>query len=820
MGTLINDIKYGVRQLWKSPGFTAVAVLTLALGIGANTAIFSLMNAVKFRSLPVSHPEQLHNLKWVGDSTRGWVRNSYIKRLANDQWGSDAFSYENYCNMRDHVKHVSDVMAMGRVWGMVVRTEQRMVKAEGMLVSGNCFQGWGLKPQRGRLIEPVHDHQDTEAVTVISYDCWKNHFNQARDIVGQIVVLNGASFTVIGVLPQDFHGPYMGTDIGFYMTIATQPLVAPHHTKGYEVMVRLKPEISQEQALSELDVLYYRAVYAGVPAEKQGMLRLEMEDASHGRIRYRRSLARPLPILMGMVGIVLLLTCVNLAGLLLARGTARQRDLSICQALGAGRWRLMRQLLTETMLLALLGAVVGLLLATNVKVGLSRLLWSSQTTMNLSNNWMVFGFTLVLAVVTLLLFGLLPAFYTTHSKFNGLLKDRSSAGGSRMRLGRSLVVVQVALSLVLLTGAGLLMRTLANLNNIPISFNSENLLTFYLNPEVSGYEGESLDNIHQQVQSALLTLPGVESVTNSQGLTLRQGTTILSLFAFTMLPGKTEPQPFSCKYKNVGPAYLSSMGIPLLRGRDFTEGDNKNAKRVVILNEHLSQVLFGEQDPVGHPFPFDKDCQIVGVCSNFKNAHIKEGEDSLALFPYDQNVEQITRLGYNVRTRNAAQALIPQILKTIAAIDRNLLVEDIKTQNECIRDMTRSERLFALLSCGFASIAVVLACLGLYGILAYQVTRRTREIGVRMALGASSCQILRPILRSGLLMALIGVALGLPAIFATTRLIRSRLWGIQPHDLVNLIVSALLLTAICVLAAWIPARRAAKVDPMEALRYE
>ncbi|MBN2595008.1 MAG: ABC transporter permease [Sedimentisphaerales bacterium] len=820
MSTLINDIRHGIRKLWKNPIFTAVAVLTLALGIGANTAIFSLMNAVKIRSLPVSHPEQLHNLKWVGDSTRGWVRNSYVKQLPNNQWSSDAFSQENYCNMRDHATNVSDVMAMGRVWGMVVRTEQHMVKAEGMLVSGNCFQGWGLKPQLGRLIEPDHDRQDAEAVTVISYDCWKSHFYQARDIVGQIVVLNGASFTVIGVLPQDFHGPYMGTDIGFYMPIATQPLVAPHHTKGYEVMVRLKPETSQEQTLSELNVLYYQAVYAGVPAEKQGMLRLEMEDASQGRVRYSHSLARPLPILMGMVGIVLLLTCVNLAGLLLARGTARQRDLSICQALGAGRWRLIRQLLTETLLLALLCAAVGLLLATNVKVTLSRLLWSSHTTMNLSNDWMVFGFTMVLAVVTLLLFGLLPAFYTTRSEFNALLKDRSSAGSSRMRLGRSLVVVQVVLSLVLLTGAGLLMRTLANLNNIPIGFNSEKLLTFYLNPEVSGYEGKSINNIHQQVQSSMLALPGVESVTSSQGLALRQGSTILSMFAFAMLSGKTESQPFSCKYKNVGPGYLSTMGIPLLKGRDFTEGDNQNAKRVVILNEHLSQTLFGDQDPVGRPFPFDEDCQIIGICSNFKNVHIKEGYDALALFPYDQNVKQITRLGYNVRTRHTAQALIPQILKTIAAIDRNLLVEDIKTQNECIRDMTRSERLFASLSCGFAGIAVGLSCLGLYGLLAYQVTRRTQEIGIRMALGASSRQVLLPILRSGLIMVLIGVALGLPAVVATTRLIRSRLWGIQPHDPVTIIVSVIILLVVAIIAAWIPAHRAARVDPMQALRYE
>lgn len=818
MTKLWQDTRYGVRMLLKNPGFTGVAVLTLALGIGANTAIFSMMNAVEFRSLPVSHPEQLRNLKWVGDSTRAWVRNSYVKRLPGDQWLSDAFSHEDYCTLRDQATRVTHAMAMGRVSGMVVRTEQRMLKAEGLLVSGNSFAGWGLKPQRGQLIELDHDRRDTEAVTVISHDCWQNHFNQAPDIVGQIVVLNGASFTVIGVLPPGFHGPYMGTDIGFYMPIATQPLVAPGHTKGYEVMVRLKPIATEEQALSELNVLFYQAVYAGVPVEKQGMLRLEMEDASQGRVRYSRSLARPLPILMGMVGIVLLLTCVNLAGLLLARGTARQRDLSICQALGAGRWCLMRQLLTETLLLAFAGAGVGLVLATNVKVGLSRLLWSSQTTLNLSNNWRVFGFTLVLAVVTLLLFGLLPAAYATRAEFNSLLKDRSPAGGSRMRLGRSLVVVQVALSLVLLTGAGLLMRTLANLNNIPIGFNADNLLTFYLNPEVSGYEGKSLNNIHQQVQSTLLALPGVESVTNSQSLALCQGSTTLSMFA--MLPGETEPQPFRCKYKNVGPGYLSTMGIPLLRGRDFREGDNQNAKRVVILNEHLSRTLFGDQDPVGHPFPFDEDCQIIGVCGDFKNAHIEEEDDSLALFPYDQNVEQIARLGYNVRTRYRAAALIPQVLKAVAAIDRNLLVEDIKTQNDCIRDMTRSERLFASLSCGFAGIAVGLCGIGLYGILAYQVSRRTQEIGVRMALGASSRQILRPILRSGLVMALVGVSLGLPAIFGTTRLIRSRLWGIQPHDPVTLCVAALLLIAICVLAAWVPARRAARVDPMEALRHE
>ena len=381
------------------------------------------------------------------------------------------------------------------------------------------------------------------------------------------------------------------------------------------------------------DVLFTQTVYAGVAAEKQGLLRLEMEDASRGRVGYSHSLARPLPILMGMVGIVLLLTCVNLAGLLLARGSARQRDLSICQALGAGRWRLMRQLLTETLLLALVGAGVGLLLATSAKVTLSRLIWSSHTTVNLSNDWLVFGFTLILAVATLMLFGLLPAFYSTRSKFNNLLKDRNSAGGSRMRLGRSLVVIQVALSLVLLTGAGLLMRTLANLNNIPAGFSTDNLLTFYLNPEVSGYKAQSLDNVHQQVQTALLGLSGVESVTNSQSLALRRGSMIWSRGARdVVLPGQTESQDFHYQYKNVGPAYLSTMGISLLRGRDFDHGDNENAKDVVILNEHLAQILFGDEDPVGRPFPLDLDCQIIGVCGNFKNSHIKEGDDSLALF--------------------------------------------------------------------------------------------------------------------------------------------------------------------------------------------
>ena len=821
MATLWQDIKYGVRRLIQSPGFTLVAVLTLALGIGANTAVFSLMNAVKFRLLPVRQPEQLRNLKWVSSSIRPWVHDSYVEQLPGDLWMSDAFSHDNYCILRDQATGVTDVMAMGRVYGMVARTEHRILKAEGLLVSGNCFEGWGLKPQRGQLLQPEHDRHDGEAVTVISDDCWRKNFNQAPDIVGQIVVLNGASFTVIGVLPQDFHGPYVGTDIGFYMPIATQAIAAPDHTRGYEVMVRLKPGVSEKQALNQLDVLFTQAVYAGVPAESQDMLRLEMEDSSQGRVRYSRSLARPLPILMGMVGIVLLLTCVNLAGLLLARGSTRQRDLSICQALGAGRWRLMRQLLTETLLLALAGAVVGLLLATSVKVTLSHLLWSSYTTVNLTNNWKVFGFTLVLAVVTLLLFGLLPAIYCTRPQFNALLKDRSSTGNSRMRLGRSLVVVQVALSLVLLSGAGLLVRTLVNLNNTPIGFDSDNLLTFYINPEVAGYEGESLVNVHKQVESALLALPGVESVTNSQSLALREGSMISSMSASNvMLPGQREPEDFSFKCKKVGDSYLSTMGIPLLRGRDFTEADNGNSTKVVIINEHLAKLLFGDEDPIGRPFPILSNHQIVGVCGNFKSAHIKEATDPMVLFPYAPSDPGVKRLGYDVRVHHSSEALIPQVLKAVAAIDRNLLVESIQTQNDSIRNMTCSERLFASLSCGFAGIAVGLSCLGLYGILAYQVTRRTQEIGVRMALGASARQVLVPILRSGFWMALIGVALGLPAIFATTRLIRSRLWGIEPHDAPTLSIAALLVIAICVLAAWVPACRAARIDPMEALRHE
>ena len=820
MHVFLSDIKCALRKLFRTLGFTVVAVATLALGIGANSAIFSMVNAVKYRALPVPHPEELRNLKWTSDSTKVWVRNSYVEMPSEDTWTSDAFFHHTFVDLRDKAERVSDVMAMARVWGMVVRTDQRMAKAEGLLVSGNCFQGWQLQALKGRLFEPSDDDQHAEPVTVISYDCWKDQFDKAEDVVGKNVVLNDVSYRVIGVLPSDFHGPYVGTDIGYYLPISTQEAVAPHHTKGYEIMVRLNPDVSEKQALSELTLLYYHSMFQQDSAPFK--VQLEMEDTSHGRIRYGRGFAKPLPLLMGMVGIVLLLTCLNLAGLLLVRGIGRQRDLSICQALGATRPQLMRPLLAEALALAILGAGAGLLLAAYLKQLLTRLLWSSGASLNLGNDWRVFGFTAALAILTMLLFGLLPALYATRSDFCSLLKEKMALGGSRMRLGRLLVVLQVALSLVLLTGAGLLARTLININRIPTGFKPDHLLSFYINPEVSGYSGAELKSVHKRIQTELSGLPGVESLSYSQGVSLRNGDVIWSMGARNvMLPGRSEPLGyFSYSYKNVGPDYLATLGIPLLRGRAFTLGDHTGSSKVTIINQHMAELLFGSDDPVGQPFPLNTECQIVGVCGNFKNGHIKEGESDMALFPCSQNAQRIDRLAYVVRTQQSPKRLIPQIQKTVASIDQNLMVEDVETQTESIHAMIRSERLFAMLSCGLAGIAVGLSCLGLYGLLSYQVAQRTREIGVRLALGATPHQILLPFLRSGFWLGLVGVIIGLPCMYAARKYVSSRLYGIEANDLSTIIGACVVLVLITVLASYIPARRASKVDPMEALRYE
>ncbi|MBN2686307.1 MAG: ABC transporter permease [Pontiellaceae bacterium] len=820
MRIFLSDIKCAARKLFRTPGFTLVAVLTLALGIGANSAIFSMVNAVKYRAMPVPHPEQLRNLTWFSKSVFVWVRDSYIDKLPDETWTSDAFHFETYAAMQEKAESVSDVMAMARSRGMVVRTDQRMAKAEGLLVSGNCFQGWQLKALKGRVFEPADDEPSAEPVTVISYDSWDKQFDKTNDVIGKNVVLNDVSYRIIGVLPRDFHGPYAGTDIGYYVPASTQPLVDPHHTTGYEVMVRLKPGISEAQALSELTLIYCRAMFQQDTSPEP--LHLEMEDTSRGRVSYSKSYAKPLPLLMGMVGIVLLLTCLNLAGLLLVRGIERQRDLSICQAMGAMRRQLMRPLIAEALVLAVLGAGAGLLLASYLKQLLARLLWSPGAAINLGTDWRVLGFTALLTILTMLLFGLLPALYATRTDFCAFLKEKMALGGTRMRLGRTLVVLQVALSLVLLTGAGLLARTLMNINNIPSGFSPEHLLGFYINPETSGYKDEVLDNMHRQIQSALAELPGVESFSYSQGIALRQGSMIWSL-GISAIWSEQHPEQPKLKYviyKNVGPDYLSTLGIPLLYGRDFTVADNsKDAPRVVIINEHLAQILFGDENPLGQPMPFN-GAEIIGVCKNFKNQHIKEAAGPLMLLPCSQNARQVNRLGYVVRTTQSPKKLMPQIVKAVRNIDPNLLVEDIETQNDSIRAMTRGERLFALLSCGLAAIAISLSCLGLYGLLSYQVARRTREIGVRLALGATPRQILLPFLRSGFLMGLVGVIIGLPCIYASTKYIRSRLWGIEANDLPTIIASCVALVLITVLAAYIPARRASKVDPMEALRYE
>lgn len=815
MSTFLDNVKYGLRRLLKSPGFTIVMISSLALGIGANTVIFSLVNAVQLRALPVRNPRELRVVNWVSPGLKAWSRNSYIKKLPNGHWTSDAFSYQSYCTLRENTTGVTDLMAMERLRGLRVRVRDRLGQCEGVLISDNFFDGLGLKTFMGDTITTGHGQPEMDRVTVISYACWQQYFGLDPDVIGRAVVLNEASYVVTGVLPKDFYGPYVGTKLDFYIPISAQS----HSGHAFEIMARLKPGIDPRQVQTEFEVLLHQVVYADVPSESHEPLQIVLEDGSRGRQRYSAALAKPLPLLMGMVAIVLILSCANSAGLLLVRGAARQREFSIRRALGAGRRQLIGQVLMETVVISFSGAGLGLALASGSKAVLSRMIWHSDIVLNLQNDWRIFGFTFALSIVTLLLFGLIPALHLTRSASLAGLRDKRALGAPRLRLGKMLAGVQVGLSLILLTGAGLFIQTLLNLRHVEIGFNPDNLLTFRIDPTSAGHQGEQAMNFHQQVITAVASLPGVQDVTNSQGLLLQGYVTTLSV-RNANVPGKPDPQDMTLHTVNVGSSFLSTLGIPLLRGRDVTEADNETSAKVVIINRKLADELFADQDPLGQPFPPFPDLQIVGVCDNFKSSHIKSGIDPVILRPYRQCGRAVGALNYEIRTAVPAQTLIPAVRKAVAAVDPHALVADIRTQRDRLSDMVRRERLLATLAFGFALLAVSLSCLGIYGILAYQVVQRTGEIGIRMALGAAPRQVLWPVLRNACSMALAGVLLGLPVIFATLRIVRSHLWGVKPTDPTTLTLAAVLLLTVSVIAAWIPARRAARIDPMEALRYE
>jgi predicted permease len=865
---LFQDLRFSIRLLAKAPGFTFVVIMSLALGIGANTAIFSLIDAVMLKMLPIKNPEQLRQVIWAAPSGPPKVRlhSSYSTGFCpDDEPGVDmgcSFSYPTFEQVHDQSQAFSHVFTYTWAGDLNVTVNGQAALAQGELVSGDYFSGLGIKPLLGRAITPADDQPGAPPVAVISYGYWERRFGADPSAVGKSVTMNGVPFMLVGITPPEFFGVQPGNSPLIWVPLrkktelnqARGKLSAPkprglgpevvlqaqalsdftrRDSWWLRIMGRLKPGVSDAQARAELETIFRQSVAVGLsPAPKpQDLPRLEMRPVNRGIETLRWQFSKPLLVLMTVVGLVLLIACANVANLLLARGTARQKELAVRLALGAARQRLVRQLLTESVLLSLAGGAVGLLLAywgSHLLVTLMSEGWQ-QINVSVGPGARVLGFTLGVSLLTGILFGLAPALRGTRVDLTPALKENPGdlairPGRVRLGLGKLLVVWQVAVSLLLVIGASLFVRTLVNLETLDVGFNRKNLLLFAIDPTKSGYSGQSLAAFYRDVQDRIEALPGVQSVSMSQHALISESydSNDISIAGY-----KPKPQErMDVGVLRVGPKFFETMRIPILLGRSIGLKDTESSPEVAVVSESFARHYFPGQSPVGRRFGFgDKnpsEIEIVGVARNAKYSSLQSDYDTgtTVYVASLQKPEALWQMNYEVRTAGHPMNWVSGIRRAVESIDKTVPLSNIKTQTEQIDETIIEQRLFAKLTGFFGLLALGLACVGLYGTMSYAVVRRTNEIGIRMALGAHRGRVLEMVLKESLLLVAVGIALGLPIAFAATRLVKSFLFGLTPTDPATIFGSTLVLAAVAAMAGYLPARRAARVDPLVALRYE
>ena len=833
MSTLLQDLRYGLRMLMKNRGFTAVAVLTLALGIGANTAIFSLLNAVMLRELPVRNPGELVLLgtgRW-GGSTEEFA-------------STDLYSYAFYREMRQKNQVFSDVTALmsllfQKMHGAVGSPNLEPMNVQ--LVSGTYFPLLGVKPILGRAFTEVEDEPaGGHPVAVASYSWWRRRFGRDPGIVGQTVRLGSTVYTIIGVAPPEFFGTAVGQSPDLWIPLSMEKQVSPgwngldnRSFQSLYILGRLRPGVTVAQAEANVNLLAresWQELAGPVPTKEQQQTlehaRIRLTPALRGLSRLRFEFSLPLQILMAVVGLVLLIACANIANLLLARAAARQREIAVRLAIGAGRRRLIRQMVTESLLVALFGGSLGVLLASWASGALLGMVSAGPELLPLdvAPDTPVLVFTLAVSVVAALLFGTVPALRATRVDLTSALKEgRSSVGtASRGPLGKALIVSQVALSLVLLIGAGLFLRTLVKLAHVDTGFNKENVLLFGIDPPSVGYKEDTrLVNLYQQIEQRVSAEPGVRAASISF-FTFNQGA-----WSDPVVAQRRNPTPGSNPeviHNVVGPGYFTTMGIPLLVGRVFGPQDTEKSSKVAVINETMARQFFPGASPIGRRFGIgddlkhSSDIEVVGVVKDAKYLSVQERLLPAAYYPYTQHVGYY--YDFEVRYAGDSQAIIAAVRRAVGEVDRRLPVSYQNTLVEQVNQSITGQTLVAQLSTFFGLLAAFLACIGIYGLMSYAVTRRTNEIGVRMALGAGRAKVVWLVMRETLILAGLGLVIGLPVALAADRLVSKMLFGLKPTDPLSLVGAAILLLAFAVLAGYLPARRAAKVDPMVALRYE